>query len=142
MGDSPALFDIIFQSFCQKFNWHYFDNYTDDAKSGTIGQMGFGFSLVLLCKYGDTERPGRFYAHKYFEAFPNMQETIQPTYGTLIDYCSDCYCLRIFDRFLYHFGLVTIKKEGRFDKEEALIRKTPLFDRLVSLTPHRESRVL
>jgi len=138
MGDGPSLFSVIFRGFCQKFNWHYLDLYADDADSGTIGQLGFGFSLILLHKYGNTERPERFYARKYFEAFPNLPEIMQPTYGNLTDYCYGCYCLRTFDRFLLHFGLVEIKKGNRFEQEETFVRKTPLFDRLVSLAPHRE----
>lgn len=136
--DDSKLFDSIFKGLCQKFNWHYFDYYADDVQSGTIGQLGFGFSLILLSKYGDMERSDRFYANKYFKAFPAMLENVQPTYSTVQDYCFNCYCLRTFERFLYHFGLVEIKKGKRFNGEETYVKKTPLFDKLVSLIPHRE----
>lgn len=136
--DDSKLFDSIFKGFCQKFNWHYFDHYSDDPQSGTIGQLGFGFSLILLSKYGNVERSDKYYADKYFKAFPAMLENVQPTYATVEDYCSNCYCLRTFERFLYHFGLVEIKKGKRFNGEETYVKKTPLFDKLVSLIPHRE----
>lgn len=136
--DDSKLFDSILKGFCQKFNWHYFDNYSDDEQSGTIGQLGFGFSLILLSKYGDTERPDKYYGDKYFKAFPKMLENIQPTYGTVQDYCTHCYCLRTFDRFLYHFGLVEIKKGKPIWQEETLIKNTPLFDKLISLISHRK----
>ena len=138
IADDSKLFDSIFKGFCQKFNWHYFDNYSDDVQSGTIGQLGFGFSLILLNIYGNTERSERYYAEKYFKAFPMLLETVQPTYGTVLDYCFNCYCLRTFERFLYHFGLVEIKKGKRILQEETYIQKTLLFDRLISLMPHRE----
>ncbi|NDV56672.1 hypothetical protein [Bacteroides sp. 519] len=138
IADDSKLFDSIFKGFCQKFNWHYFDNYSDDVQSGTIGQLGFGFSLILLSIYGNTERSERYYAEKYFKAFPMLLETVQPTYGTVLDYCFNCYCLRTFERFLYHFGLVEIKKGKRILQEETYIQKTLLFDRLISLMPHRE----
>lgn len=136
--DDSKLFESILKGFCQKFNWHYFDYYSDNEQSGTIGQLGFGFSLILLSKYGNTERSERYYADKYFKAFPMLLETVQSTYGTVQDYCSNCYCLRTFERFLYHFGLVEIKKGKRILQEETYIKKTPLFDRLISLAPHRE----
>ncbi len=136
--DDSKLFDSILKGFCQKFNWHYFDNYSDNEQSGTIGQLGFGFSLILLSKYGNTERSERYYADKYFKAFPMLLETVHPTYGTVQDYCFNCYCLRTFERFLYQFGLVEIKKGKRILQEETCIKKTPLFDRLISIAPHRE----
>lgn len=138
IADDSKLFSSIFKGFCQKFNWHYFDYYTDDIQSGTIGQLGFGFSLLLLSKYGDTECPDKYYGDKYFKAFPKMLEKIQPTYGTVQDYCTHCYCLRTFDRFLYHFGLVEIKKGKPILQEETLIKSTPLFDMLISLISHRK----
>lgn len=137
--DDSKLFDYILRAFCQKFNWHYFDYYSDNERSGTIGQLGFGFSLILLCKYGNVERLDRYYADKYFRAFPILLETVRTTYGTLQDYCFNCYSLRTFERFLYHFGLVEIKKERqKLFQKEIYIKKTPLFDRLISLVPHKE----
>lgn len=138
IANDSKLFKSIFEGFCQKFNWHYFDHYSDDPQFGTIGQLGFGFSLILLSKYGNVERSDRYYADKYFKAFPALLENAQPTYGTVEDYYSHCYCLRTFERFLYHFGLVEIKKGKRFNGEETYVKKTPLFDKLVSLIPHRE----
>lgn len=132
------LFDLILKGFCQRFNWHFFDYYSDDTQSGTIGQLGFGFSLILLSKYGNMDRPDRYYAEKYFKAFPMLLDSVQVTYGTVEDYCSNCYSLRTFEHFLYHFGLVEIKKGKRFLEEDTLVKKTPLFDRLISLIPHRE----
>jgi len=141
IADDSKLFDSIFKGFCQKFNWQYFDYYSDDIHSGAIGQLGFGFSLILLSKYGDTERSEKFYANKYISAFPAVLKNVQPTYSTVEGYCSDCYCLRTFDRFLYHFGLVEIKKGDRIEQKESYVRKSSLFDKLISLLPHREFEI-
>ncbi|MDR0370475.1 MAG: hypothetical protein LBH80_01275 [Prevotellaceae bacterium] len=138
LADDHKLFDSTFKGFCRKFNWRYFDHYSDDEQSGTIGQLGFGFSLILLSKYGNEERSERSYADKYFKAFPMLLETVQPTYGTVRKYCFNCYCLRTFERFLYPFGLVEIKKGKRVLQEETYVLKTPLFDKLISLPPQRE----
>ena len=129
--DDSKLFDALFKGFCREFNWRFFDYYTDD-ESETIGQFGFGFSLILLSKYGNEERLNNFYAHKYFKAFPRILENVQPTYETVLNYCSNCYCLRTFDRFLYHFGLVEIKQDKSFMQEETYVKTTSLFDKLVS----------
>lgn len=138
IADDSKLFSSIFKGFCQKFNWHYFDYYSDDPQSGVIAQLGFGFSLILLSKYGNTERTAGYYADKYFRAFPMMLENAQPTYKTVMEYCSDCYSIRTFERFLHHFGLIQIKKSKEFIQEETYVRKTPLFDKLISPISHRK----
>lgn len=138
--DNSKLFDALFKGFCRGFNWGYFDYYSDDAKSGTIGQFGVGFTLILLSKYGKKERLDNFYAHKYFAAFPEILENIQPSYGTVQDYCTRCYSLRTFERFLYHFGLVHIKKAKPLTPltlDETYIKTTPLFEKLVKVAPHK-----
>ena len=134
--DDKKLFETIFITGCQNYNWHYFDIYEDDIQSGVIGQMGFGLSLILLCKYGDTMRLNSFYAEKYFKAFPIMMDNVKPTYNTTQNYCYNCYSLRTFERFFNHFGLVEINKRIRNMQEDVYVKKTPLFDKLISVTPH------
>ncbi len=138
IADDAKLLESIFKGFTQKFNWHYFDNYSDEMKTGTIGQVGMGFSLILLSKYGQIFRLDDFYAEKYFNAFPNLLESVKPTYGTVRIYCFNCYSTRTFDRFLIHFGLVEIKKGKQFSHEDVYVKKTALFDKLISILPHRE----
>jgi hypothetical protein len=71
IANDQLLFLDIFQNFTQKSKWSYFDSY----QNGTIGQLGFGYSLILLAKYGDEYRNPDFYATKYLTAFPPQQET-------------------------------------------------------------------
>jgi len=114
----------IFKTFGQKFNWAYFDGYGEN----NIGQLGFGFSLILLSKYGDKRQIDRFYSKKYFQAFPDLKDNMTKTnYG--IGRPSDCYSIRTFDRFLDYFGLIKIDTDK-------FITKTELYDRLIKCTPH------
>lgn len=135
--DNSKMFDVLFKGFCRKFKWKYFDLYEDDSPFASIGQFGFGFSLILLSKYGKKERLDNFYAHKYFEAFPKILETVQPSFGTALYYCSSCYCIRTFERFLYQFGLVQIRTTNPIKMDEkTYVKTTPLFHKLVKVAPH------
>lgn len=137
VNDDPKLFRRLLETFCRKFNWAYFDGFQGEQ----IGRFGFGFSLILLSKYGDSKRQDDFYAQKYFKALPMLMAGIVPTYGTLEDYCYNSYSLRTFDRFLLHFSLVEISQEREFDSPKYIV-KTPLFDKLIEILPHREFRMI
>ena len=131
VADDYELLLLIFKTFGTKFNWAYYDGYGQI----NIGQMGFGFSMVFLSKYGNKRRKDRFYADKYFEAFPQLiNATNIPRYGTVQDEAARCYSIRTFDRFLDFFGLIEI--EQRIWNEPKIIRKTTLFDRMIKCTPH------
>lgn len=137
MNDDTKLFKQLFETFCQKFNWAYFDGY----ESEQIGRMGFGFTLMLLSKYGNVKREDDFYAEKYFNAFPMLMDGIIPTYGTVTNYCNNCYSIRTFDRFLLHFSLVEISEDEKHDAPKYIV-KAALFDRLIKFLPHREFQMV
>lgn len=141
IADDAKLLEAIFIGFCQKYNWGYFDGYNNDINIGSIGQMGFGLSLIMLSIHGQTKHADIFYAEKYFKAFPMLLESVRPTYRTVQEYCSDCYSLRTFQRFLNHFGLIEISKIIQNMKEEVYIKKTPLFDKFISIKPHSEFEI-
>src|SRR5690606_10614748 len=42
------LVQLIMKTYGLKFNWAYFDGYGENG----IGQIRFGFSLILLSRYG------------------------------------------------------------------------------------------
>src|SRR5690606_40358831 len=52
------LFQLIMKTYGAKFNWAYFDGYGENG----VGQIGFGFSLILLSRYGYEWQRDRFYA--------------------------------------------------------------------------------
>ncbi len=130
--DNFLLLKSIFETFAMKFNWAYYDGYGDNQ----IGQLGFGFSLILLSKFGQAKRMDSFYAEKYFNAYPNLLDLIEPTYGTLESYSTRCYSIRTFDRFLDYFGLIKIDEKGKGFDSIKYITKTDLFDRLIKVRPH------
>ncbi|MBZ0242899.1 MAG: hypothetical protein K8F24_06780, partial [Bacteroidales bacterium] len=133
LKDDFQLLKRILAVFTEKFNWAYYDGYGDNR----IGQTGYGFSLILLSKYGHKKRLDSFYAGKYFKAFPQFLDSLEPNYGTLESYSADCYAIRTFDRFLDYLGLIKIEEVGkRFDRVK-YVTKTDLFDRLIKVCPHK-----
>jgi len=130
--DNFKLLQLILTAFGSKFNWAYFDGYGEND----IGQLGYGFSLILMSKYGSEKRLVGFYADKYFMAYPGLlHSTEPPRFGTLERFVSRCYALRTFDRFLNYFGLISIEKTGpEYDSINYVI-KTDLFDKLVKINP-------
>jgi len=132
LNDNHKLLKRIFTTFGTKFNWAYCDGYGNNH----IGQLGFGFSLILISKYGSKKRPDSFYSGKYFTAFPMLIEKIEPTrFHSKEEMASKCYSLRTFDRFLDYFGLIKIESENKWDSEK-FIEKTELFDKLIKIRPH------
>jgi len=132
LQDNEELLRRIFLIFATKFNWAYYDGYGENQ----IGQFGYGFSLVLLAKYGEKKRLDSFYAEKYFMAFPGLLDLIEPTYGAAGNSATRCYSIRTFDRFLDYFGLIKIDREGNWIDSTKHITKTDLFDRLIEVQPH------
>ncbi|HHN48781.1 MAG TPA: hypothetical protein ENN08_07655 [Bacteroidales bacterium] len=127
LSDKPEFFKQIFTTFCTKFHWAYYDGY----ETSLIGQFGFAFSLILVNKYGAKKRSVKFYAEKYFDAFPKLLEGLNEREYTPIDrLATGCYSLRTFNRFLYFFGLVRID-EAKSWEDYNEVQKTELFDRLI-----------
>jgi hypothetical protein len=124
-----ALGRLMIKTYGKKFNWAYFDGYGENG----IGQIGFGFSLILLSKYGHEWQSDRFYAQKYFKAFPDLLNIPIPPYSDSIDHCESCYSYRFFENFMTFFGLVEIKYEGESWKKTLSVLKTPLFDQLIKV---------
>ncbi len=131
--DNSRLLATILEAFTTKFNWAYYDGYGENQ----IGQLGYGFSLILLSKYGNEKRLDSFYAEKYFKAFPHILDSVEPGYGTLERYSTTCYSVRTFERFLVYFGIITIEEEGKWSDSIKYITKTDLFDRLIKVHPHK-----
>ena len=132
-SDSFKLFNLIFKTITTKFNWAFYDGYGDNQ----IGQLGFGFSLILLHMYGETKRHDTFYAEKYFNAFPDLVDS-EPLsdFDTPIERARSCYSLRTFDRFLDYFGLIQIETAREKWKTDKYITKTDIFDKLIKVRPH------
>ena len=128
LRDDDETLKLIFRTFATKFNWAYYDAHEGEK----VGQLGFGFTLTLLGKYGKSKRLDSFYSDKYFRAFPALLNSFsEPYYGTVEEKASYVYSIRTFDRFLNYFNFIEIEKN--YPKSETHIRKTDLFDKFISV---------
>jgi len=129
--DDDTLLRLLLDTFCNKFNWAYFDAFGEDG----IGQTGYGFSFILLDNYGRDKDKDINYAEKYFDAFPALVDHSRVSkYRTAEDHSSFCYSLRTFKRFLNYFSLVTVERQRRIDAD-TFIQITPLFTKLIKIIP-------
>lgn len=127
VADNHELLKLILLTFAVKVNWAYFDGFADE----NIGQLGFGFTLVLLFKFGTEKQLNSFYAKKYFNAFPGLLKNKNLEIDNLDKSSINCYSIRTFDRFLDLFGLIKIEKDKKGYNQFAYISKTNLFDKLI-----------
>ncbi|SHN23420.1 hypothetical protein SAMN04488057_112115 [Cyclobacterium lianum] len=127
--NDDALTRLIIRTYGEKFNWAFFDGFGENG----IGQMGFGFSLILVSRYGQDWKKGSFYTQKYFKAFPDLLNVPDPPYTNTIDHCENCFSYRVFENFMRYFGLVEVKYEGELWKNNLVVLKTDLFDKLISV---------
>jgi len=116
------LYLTILKSYTVRCNWTYFDGHLDSA----IIQAGFGFSIYLVQKYGAEPRKFKFYADKYLRAFPRL---INNDFAVDMNTYLRCYYLRVFERFLNRFELITIEGSTR-QEADMIIKKTPLIDQV------------
>lgn len=132
LNNKSALLQLILITLATRFNWGYFDLYD----SIDVGKIGFGFSLILLAKYGQTEQLGSFYADKYFAAYPGLiNKKLYADPISLEEQLKHCYCVRTFERYLAFMGLVNLKEEQAPFSIDYLVQKTPLFDQLITVLP-------
>ncbi len=126
IDNNHLLFLHILKIFSSKFNWAYFDGYENEE----VGQIGFGFTFLLLKKYGTKERSVNFYAKKYIKAFDfkNNPNTDFP------DNLPNAYSIRTFDRFLDYLGLIKI--DEKIFRETRNVKTTKLFEKLIKIQPH------
>lgn len=131
LADNDALLRLILLNFATRFNWAYFDGFDENQ----IGQLGYGFTMVLLSKYGDEKRLNTFYAEKYFKAFPQLLESVETRLDNRERTASRCYSIRTFHRFLRYFGLITIEEIGKWTERQVFITKSDLLDSLIACVP-------
>lgn len=103
-------FKLFFRAYNGKFNWGSHDNYPEVY----LLQLAWGFSVILLDKYGDQPEPVRFYATKFLKAFPHITMPFAGEYATPEQQFSHCYCFRTFEQFFLWFGFVTVDKRKMF----------------------------
>ena len=129
------LLQYIFHLFGETFNMAYFDGYPDDG----IGNVGYGFTLLLLNKFGNESREAAFYANEYLDLVPQF---LNKPFDSLLEEresAQRAYILRTFNRFLDFFGIIEIDGDRLLDLLEIEIKTTPLFNKFIGFVPPTNS---
>lgn len=118
LTDKPKLAVAIIEA----VTTDYYSGNFDLMRQEMTGHLGVGFVIILLLKYGATERLDEFYSEKYFQAFPEMVAEE----GGL-----HCFSLRMFQRRLIHLGIIEIEQPNQLSANfKVSITQTPLLDKL------------
>jgi hypothetical protein len=132
MENSDALLKKIILSHSRVFDWSYFYR---DTKWGDIGQFGICYSIILVQKYGDEERPLSFYAEKYINAFQHIKEHGKNGLSYKEEeHIKSRYLKNTFGWFLLQYNLVELTKYA-LEISNMKVRKTDLFDKLICCDP-------
>jgi len=134
LKNNAELLKLIFLTHARKFNWAFYDGFGENH----IGQLGYGYSLILLSKYGHEPRPNTFYAEKYFKAYPTLLDSIEPNYDTVERFGTRCYSVRTFERFLEYYGLINREEKKKLIEESFILTKSDLFDKLFLCRPQKK----
>ncbi len=125
-----GLYPIIFKTYYGKFNWAYWDHYSDVP----FIQQSFLFTLYLLKQHGEKMTFTSVYEDDFLRAFPMVIDEMEGSpYSTPEEDLRRCYSSRAIKRFLVFLGLAeqeVIKSEKHYDHKYK-IKKTPLFDAVV-----------
>lgn len=130
--DDKALLRELLSAALIHYNPAYFDRYPYEH----IGTLGMGFNLILLNKYGKTDRKIYFYAERYFNAFPKLLHNVEKGYRSELEIAAGCYDIRVIERLFIILGLVI--RNGKLlmsNANESTIHRTELFEKLFKIAP-------
>lgn len=146
-SDNQTLLTELLKIRCQNMDWRFFE-FIEDDEYENIGSTGWAFVLILVSKYGEQMRDGRFYIEKFFKAFPLLVDDYEAFQAglkrdTIFNHslCGEVLLSRVFLGFLKPFGLVKIVERGSIINDDATLLKTPLFDMLVKIVPPRGEEI-
>ena len=129
-GPTADLYHLMLKTYTTRFNWAYNDFFPQSH----IIQMGFGFSIFLVWKYGAAPKMLDFYSERFLQAFPGVVRDFPDTmHFPWVKRFRECYRMRVIERFLETFGLIEVEriKDG-WGEKIASITKTDLVDQLVT----------
>ncbi|TVR85531.1 MAG: hypothetical protein EA416_16710 [Trueperaceae bacterium] len=127
-----GVYGALFEAFVRKYAWNYADLYPEFD----IVQRSWGFSLLLLLRYGGEWRPPEFYADRFLRAFPLALDEAEDAYADHpwmrdpADAVRDAYTVRALERFAAFLGLVEVER-GRYGRLGRL-RATPALAEVVA----------
>lgn len=125
-----GLYPTIFKTYCDKFNWAYWDGYEE----APFLQQSFLFTLYLLKLHGERTVFTSAYGDDLLRAFPMLIDEMDVLpYSSQEDQLRHCYQSRVLERFLVFLGLAKIEiiKSDKFHEIKHKIKKTPLFNAVV-----------
>jgi hypothetical protein len=128
-GNRYQLFLELLKVFTDKYNWAFLDGSTEMPAA----QIGWGFSVYLLHRFGNEARRSSFYGEKYLQAFPHVLSFFPPErYSSPMRNFRHCYTTRTFTRFMEWFGLVTVERFGWMDvNKDPLVTVTDILDKVL-----------
>jgi hypothetical protein len=125
-------FHEVLLGFATRFNWAYFDGYGENY----IGQFAVGYSIIMVSKYGAEWKDNYFYSGKYFTAFPNLiDDPGMEGVRSSVEYSSDCYSIRTFNRFLDYIGVIESDLKHVNFGSAIRVKKNELFDKVFKVLP-------
>jgi hypothetical protein len=119
----------LFKTYAREFNWGYMDRFPEI----TFIQHAFLFTLYLLTKFGDDQRPNAFYEDRFLQAFPSVLNVLKPDpFYTPEKTIRSCYTWRTLVHFVGFFGLATVEPESKSPFEHKFqIKKLSLLQEVV-----------
>jgi hypothetical protein len=120
------LFKTIFKAFILKFNWAFNDMFDENQ----VGQLGIGYTMRLVSRYGDDEKLFNFYSDKYLLAFPKLLECVKNWFTSPKTTFELCFYMRSFDRFLAWFNFIQTRTEGKYPNLNKYLKKTPILEKI------------
>lgn len=128
-----SLYPALLECYIRRFNWAYWDRYPELS----FVQQSFLFTVYLLKRYGNQERPVDFYAEAFLRAFPMLPSDLSDEVRypmSLLETAKSLYIYRCLRRFAAFTGIARLRFVLNPDKTDPLsrhivsIRSTPLLD--------------
>ncbi|KPP99728.1 MAG: hypothetical protein HLUCCA01_06785 [Bacteroidetes bacterium HLUCCA01] len=137
LNNPDALLRTLLLTHGFEFPWSHYDYYDNEE----VGQFGWAFSLRILALYGGEPREDRWYARRYFTAFPEHypQESLETIDTVDWNPIVSCYATRTFNHFAMMYGLVTYTRgpfRPGFGRQKEFFQATALLHELFYFKEH------
>jgi hypothetical protein len=110
------LFNLILITYIKKYNWSYLGTYDDEL----TGNLGIGYVLILLMKYGNSEKSFEYYASMYLKAFPTLIKNFpENKWSTPLEDLIRCFKNRTFMDFLFWFNFANAEDLNTFYRDDS-----------------------
>ena len=129
-----AVLPVLLRAHATRLEWSSLDDW---PRLGVL-QASVGFSLLLVARYGQVERPAAFYAERWLRAFPRALEAFaglgEGSDEAALEQFERCFEVRVIERFMVPFGLVTPDRRWSEGARPVLyVRASALFGDLFAL---------